>query len=400
MSIARDRIVLSAGALLSFVGGCAPDASWVLQPVIFGADDRVELYQVEDEALREAVTRAVPAMIRASRVNVDPATGGVTFDVAPLGPSRDLCAGEAHFDQPTAPSCSATLIDDDLVLTAGHCVDGWACADQRFVFGWYYDSEGMLHARSESDVYACAEVVVTEYTAANDYAIVRLDRAPPGPPMAVRSTPVEVNEPVSLAGYPFGLPMKVVENGVVTATASRSRFYARLDAHPGNSGSGVYDSELRVLGDLTNGPVDALVADGDCNRLRVIGEDGWRTELISSVIPAIEALCASGHSSERLCGVCGDGLCGPSEECAEDCPRDAGSAPDASASRDAGSDAGTPEVDAATSVDAGTTVPDAGAITLATHCGCRVAQAAPPRAVLFGLLAVTAALRRRRRREV
>ncbi len=399
MSHARDHLALAAGALLSLTGGCAPDASSRIEPVIFGADDRVELYEVNDEALREAVTHAVPAMIRASRVNVDPDTGAVTFDTVPLGPSRDLCDGEAHFDQPTAPSCSATLIDDDLVLTAGHCVDGWACSEQRFVFGWFYDSAGMLHARRESDVYSCAEVVVTEYTRANDYAIVRLDRPPPGPPMAVRMTPVEVNEPVSLAGYPFGLPMKVVEGGVVTASASRSRFYARLDAHPGNSGSGVYDSELRVLGDLTNGPVEALVVDGDCNRLRVIGEEDWRTELISSVIPAIEALCASGATSERLCGTCGDGTCSPAEVCAADCPRDAGGVPDASVRPDAGSDAAPIASDAAGSADAASSSPDAGAIALATHCGCRVsAQRAPGLALLafFSMLA----LRRRRRRQV
>jgi hypothetical protein len=389
---------LAAGALLSLTGGCAPDASGRVEPVIFGADDRVELYEVSDEALREAVTHAVPAMIRSSRVNVDADTGSVTFDVVPLGPSHDLCAGEAHFDQPTAPSCSATLIDDDLVLTAGHCVDGWACAEQRFVFGWYYDSAGMLHARSASDVYACAEVVVTEYTRDNDYAIVRLDRPAAGPPMAVRMTPVVVNEPVSLAGYPFGLPMKVVEDGVVTATASRSRFYARLDAHPGNSGSGVYDAELRVVGDLTNGPVEALVADGDCNRLRVIGEDDWRTELISSVIPAIEALCASGHTSERLCGTCGDGVCGPAEVCAEDCPRDGGLLVDASMPRDAGRDVGSvPASDAAESADAGAVVGvDAGPIVLATHCGCRASRGRAPSAALLGLVSMLA-LRRRRR---
>ncbi|MBN8615125.1 MAG: trypsin-like peptidase domain-containing protein, partial [Deltaproteobacteria bacterium] len=319
------------GALLAVAtAGCAPGASSATEAVIFGADDRVEVYEVTSDALREAVIRAVPGMIRADRVNVDPSTGEVTFDVNRLGPSRELCEGEAHYDQPTAPSCSATLIDDDLVLTAGHCVDGWDCRDQRFVFGWYYDAEGEIHARTSDDVFACAEVVVTEYTAANDYAIVRLDRAPLGPPMEVRTTPVVTGEPVSLAGYPFGLPMKVVENGIVNGSISASRFYARLDAQPGNSGSGVYDAELRVLGDLTNGPVEALVRDGDCNRLAVIGEDVSRTELISSIIPAIAALCASGHESERLCGECGDGTCDALEDCPADCTPDAGPPRDAS----------------------------------------------------------------------
>jgi S1-C subfamily serine protease len=359
------------------------------EPVIFGADDRVEVYEVTEPALEEAVRRAVPAMVRASVLRVDDATGAVTFASRPLGPSHGLCAGEAHFDQPSAASCSATLIDDDLVLTAGHCVDGWACADQRFVFGWYYDAAGELHARSTSDVYACAEVVVTEYTRSNDYAIVRLDRAPPGPPMEVRATPVVVGEPVSLAGYPFGIPMKVVEGGAITATLSRSRFYARLDAQPGNSGSGVFDAELRVLGDLTNGPVEALTRDGDCSRLAVIGEDGWQTELISSIVPALEALCARGRGSERLCGALSV---------------DAGPASaDASVSLDAGlvrPDAALVRPDAARA-DAG---PDAGVADpeprLATHCGCATeATRAPgrPGALALWLLLGALSLRRGRR---
>lgn len=363
------------------LAGCAPAVSARVEPVIFGEDDRIEVYEVTRPELAEAVRRAVPAMIRARSVNVDDATGAVTFNTRPLGVSRDLCDGEAHEDQPAAASCSATLIDHDLVLTAGHCVDGWDCADQRFVFGWYYDSAGALHARRVEDVFSCAEVLAWEYTGANDYAIVRLDRPAPGPPMDVRLTPVLDGEAVSLAGYPFGIPMKVVENGVVTGIVSRSRFYARLDAHPGNSGSGVFDSELRVLGDLTNGPVEALVIDGDCNRLAVIGEDTTRTELISSIIPAVEALCATGHASERLC---------PTRD-------DAGSGADAASSADAAIGTG----DAALSRDAGgppadaRSVPDAGAIQVGGGCGCRASGARhAPAHLALGLLAL---LRRGRR---
>jgi V8-like Glu-specific endopeptidase len=396
------------GAFLAVAtAGCAPGASSATEAVIFGADDRVEVHEVTNAALREAVIRAVPAMIRADRVNVDPSTNAVTFDVNRLGPSRELCEGEAHYDQPTAPSCSATLIDDDLVLTAGHCVDGWDCRDQRFVFGWYYDAEGEIHARTGDDVFACAEVVVTENTAANDYAIVRLDRAAPGPPMEVRTTPVVTGEPVSLAGYPFGLPMKVVESGIVNGSISASRFYARLDAQPGNSGSGVYDADLRVLGDLTNGPVAALVRDGDCNRLAVIGDDVSRTELISSIIPAITALCASGHESERLCGVCGDETCDALEDCPADCTPDAGPGRDASViAPDAGTspDASNAPRDALISDD-GSLGSDAGNARLATHCGCRAGArsddaslGAVLAAVALGLVGVR--IRRVRRAEV
>ena len=61
-----------------------PEASPSIEPVIFGEDDRVEVYEVTNTALREAVIRAVPAMIRAGSVNIDEATGRVTFSTLPL----------------------------------------------------------------------------------------------------------------------------------------------------------------------------------------------------------------------------------------------------------------------------------------------------------------------------
>ncbi len=365
-------------ALVCALGGCARGPEARQEAVIFGADDRIEVHEVSSDALRDAVVRAVPAMVLASRLRVE-ADGSVSLASRPLGPSHDLCEGEAHFDQPSLASCSGTLIDDDLVLTAGHCVEGMACSNLRFVFGWYYEAPGVLTTVEQGDVYSCAEIAAFEYSGSNDFAIVRLDRPAPGPPIEVRLEPIAVNEGVSLAGYPLGIPMKVVEAGTVTGTISRSRFYARLDAHPGNSGSGVLDDSLRVVGELTNGPIDAFVVDGDCRRLRVIGEDTWRTETINSVIPAIEALCASGHESVRLCP-----------------PRDAGVvAADASVTRP---DAAAARPDAS-APDAGTDAAVAPpAIRLATHCGCATeTKRAPggPGALL--LLLVIAALRTRKR---
>lgn len=374
-----------ASALVLFVAGCAAEPAVAIEPVIFGADDRVEVHDVTDATLREMVARSVPALVRANRIEIDSVTGAVALLGPTLQEGHGLCPDQAFLDEPAVASCSATLIDDDLVLTAGHCVDAIPCADQRYVFGWYYDAPGVLRTLDTASVYACAEVVASRLDLADDFAIVRLDRDAPGPPVPVRLEPVAVGEAVSLAGYPLGIPMKVVEDGAVTALRTASSFYARLDAHPGNSGSGVFDASYRVVGELTAGPIHAFDDGGTCTTLRVIGEDTTTTETIHSVIPAIAALCASGSSSERLCpNVCGDGTCGVAEDCPADCGIDGGLEPDA------GPPAAMDDAGPIARVDAG--APPA----LARGCGCRAAGGRSPDGL--ALVAIAAAIAARRAR--
>ncbi len=283
--------------------------------VVYGVDDRLDYYQSESALFRGITEDAIAVMIDASG-NPLASNGDGTF--SPDAPTLDqfvggLCDGERYGDQPTMGSCSATLIDDDLVLTAGHCTaaaaDGIPCADAQFVFDYFYVASGQLEEIDADDVYDCAEVVVEEYgVGGEDYAIVRLDR----PVVGRTPAPVDVSfdvadgDPVVVVGFPTGLPAQIDDGGEVIdpRTSQRDYFTATTDTFGGNSGSGVFTDDGVVVGILVRGAADYLTPMGEtCRRVNVIsvGPSFSGGEDITYAANAIEALCAEVGDEGELC---------------------------------------------------------------------------------------------------
>ncbi|PTL84207.1 hypothetical protein DAT35_12305 [Vitiosangium sp. GDMCC 1.1324] len=96
----------------------------------------------------------------------------VTFPGQNLGTAYNLCTSQRFRDDPTAAFCSGTRIDDDLVLTAGHCVTSANdCTNTRFVFNYDQPSAG-------------TQVAVNDDSCSN-----RADRRTPGPLVLVAGGP-------------------------------------------------------------------------------------------------------------------------------------------------------------------------------------------------------------------
>jgi V8-like Glu-specific endopeptidase len=148
-------------------------------------------------------------------------------------------------------------VGEDLVLTAGHCLDGQKhCRDTRFVFGFQTEADGRYPDQlSAEDIFRCAEIVKKDRV---DFALVRLDRAvhrrPARPASASR-----FSSGLVAVGYPMGLPLKFATGGEVRRR-SKNILETNLDTFAGNSGSPVFNPRGELEGILVNGE-DDLVRD-------------------------------------------------------------------------------------------------------------------------------------------
>lgn len=287
------------------------------QPVVYGEDDRSEVYDHPDATLRQLAVESVAVLIDADLVMVR-GDGTVELDMTPLRDEANYCETERFLDQPSPAHCSAVLVDHDLMLTAGHCVNTLsACNTTAFVFDYYYGPDGQLGPVDASDVYRCVRAE-RRATAGLDFAIVQLDRtAEARSAVDVGGQPLQLGDPVTMIGSPLGVPLKITGGGFVLRLLDEYSAEVSLDAFRGNSGSPVFDGEGNLGGLLASGQADFSAGPGGCRQTRVLpqgGQPGEDSEVVTTIEAVLESFChVEGWDAPTFCNSFPDRVC--SEAC-------------------------------------------------------------------------------------
>lgn len=267
------------------------------QRVIYGVDDRKDLYQVRSRLVRQAAG-AVVALVKAADL-AETADGEFELATGSYREQYQLCGNEPFASQPLGCFCSGFLVGPDVIASAGHCVKSQAdLAGLRFVFGFrMIDAESARTTFPAADVYSGVELIGRQLASdGTDWALVKLDRAVEGrTPVRVRATgKIGSAQSLFVIGHPCGLPQKYAPGAKVRDNTPAPYFVANLDTYGGNSGSPVFNASNGVVeGILVRGEND-FVSNGTCYVSLVCpttgcrGEDVTRSAIWAAKIPTVE----------------------------------------------------------------------------------------------------------------
>lgn len=263
------------------------------QKVIYGTDDRNDMYEVTDPSIHISADSVV-ALVDASSI-VDNGNGTSTLNVQIFGTRYNLCQNEPFRNQPTIAFCTGFLVDPSIVATAAHCADSNNLSSIRFVFGFEMIDTNTADTTIDNDeIYQGIRILGRQIgTQGTDWALVQLDRPVlKHPYVRIRRSGMIPNGAATyVIGHPCGLPKKYAGGAVVRDNSPARYFVANTDTYGGNSGSPVFNDATHVVeGILVRGETD-FVWDGNCRVSNVCpangcrGEDCTRTAEFFSLVP-------------------------------------------------------------------------------------------------------------------
>jgi len=292
------KTTLKTALLLAVISPMLPISAFADGKSIYGEDDRVDYYAASADM--KALADSVVSLWSAGSIKLDAASGKYTLATEKFGDRLNLCPGEKFREQPIGAFCSGSLVGEDMIMTAGHCVaDETDCAAARMVFGFAVKTAGgeAPVKIAASEVYSCKKIVKrflggepsggSTSGLGPDYALVQLDRKVTGhKPLPVnRNQKLKKGTKLVVIGHPVGLPLKVAAGSSVRDASPKGYFVADLDTFGGNSGSPVFNASTKLIeGILVRGDQDFIQAPGGgCITMATYLQSGGRGEDVTKV---------------------------------------------------------------------------------------------------------------------
>lgn len=273
-------------AIVTLAALSLPVFAQIRPQVIYGNDDRFDLYQLQNRRLLELADSTV-ALFPANSVAINRETARLT--TYHYGQRYGLCKEEPFYEQYLGAICSGSLIAPDIIMTAGHCITTQqGCEVIKFVFGFSIKNAQTKNPNEvpTSEVYECKKLLGREQVNSGaDWALVQLDRPVAGhKPLTLNRSGAPGNgTPLFVIGHPAGLPTKVAGGAKVRNSSPSGYFVANLDTYGGNSGSAVFNANTGLVeGILVRGEND-YVMKGNCRVSNACPEDACRGEDVTKI---------------------------------------------------------------------------------------------------------------------
>jgi subtilisin-like proprotein convertase family protein len=253
--------------------------------VIYGDDDRKEVFDPTNSSQMVELSRSTAALVKTGTLTPAPgAPNSMQLPTKTFGTAYGLCASEPFKDQPNPAFCSGFLVAENILVTAGHCVETQTdCSSTSFIFGFGYETQGQnVTLVPKANIYTCKRLIAQNVGGSNqsDYAVVELDRVVTDrEPLSYRTTGmVDKGAALTVIGHPAGLPTKIAGGASVRTSSLPAYFVANLDTYGGNSGSAVFNNVSgEVEGILVRGEND-FVTQGSCRVSNRCTNEGCRGE--------------------------------------------------------------------------------------------------------------------------
>jgi len=301
----KETITIAVAIAINF------SIAYSQEKVIYGDDNRIDYWAMSNEM--KNLANSVVSFWERDSIKFDSNSRTYKLQTTNFGTEYNLCPEERFKEQPIGAFCSGSLVGDDIIMTAGHCVKTETdCKNIAIVFGFNIKTQNgnATTTLPEEEVYFCQKIIKRqqgpEPTADNpqgiglgpDYALIKLDRKVIGHRILKinRNQNLKAGDPMFVIGHPVGLPVKLADDATVRDPKPNGYFVANLDTYGGNSGSPVFNARTKLIeGILVRGDNDFERTPQGCiishrvpqNEGR--GEDVTKISVLAKFIPESSA---------------------------------------------------------------------------------------------------------------